>query len=118
MEDVPKRTKATDETFCPSCGEAIKTKAVICVHCGVAVSSQAPLSPLSPKSKTTAVLLAVFLGFWTWCYTYKRDAWKFWVNLGLTVVSLGFYAVIAWIWAIIDVSVKPQDFYREFPNKP
>jgi hypothetical protein len=115
MQEVPpKRTKAADETFCPSCGEPVKIKAVICVHCGVAIVSQ---TPASPKSKTTAVLLAVFLALWTWCYTYKRDAWKFWVNPGLTVVSLGFYAVVAWIWAIIDVSVKSQDFYREFPNK-
>ena len=106
--------KAADETFCPSCGEAIKIKAVICPHCGVAASSQ---FPVSPKSKTAAVLLAVFLGFWTWCYTYKHDAWKFWLNLVLTVVTFGFYGLIAWIWAIIDVAVKPEAFYTNYPNK-
>ena len=36
------------------------------------------------KDKTAAILLAVFLGFWAWLYTYKRDAWKFWLCLGLT----------------------------------
>lgn len=71
----------------------------------------------SPKSKTTALLLAVFLGFWTWYYTYKRDAWKFWLNLILIVATLGYYSVIAWIWAIIDVLVKQEGFYSDFPNK-
>jgi hypothetical protein len=113
MEDNTKRTKGADETFCPSCGEPIKILAVICPHCGVATSSYSP----TPKSKTTALLLAIFLGFWTWCYTYKRDAWKFWLNLILTVLTLGFYGLVAWIWAIIDVAVKPDTFYSKFPNK-
>jgi hypothetical protein len=82
-------------------------------------------APPPPKSKTIAVLLAVFSGPWTWCYTFERDAWKLWVNLGLTGVTIGLsvfiiwigviYTVVAWVWAIIDVSIKPQDFYREFP---
>jgi hypothetical protein len=28
-----------------------------------------------------AVLLAVFLGFWTWVYTYRKNTRKFWVGL-------------------------------------
>jgi hypothetical protein len=72
--------------------------------------------PPNPKDKTPAVLLAVFLGFWTWCYTYQRDNWKFWLNLGLTVITLGFWGIVAWIWAIIDVCVKPQQWYEQFPN--
>jgi hypothetical protein len=113
MQDSIKKTKAADEIFCRSCGEPIKSLAIMCVYCGVPVQ---PDGLTTPKSKTTAVLLAVFLGFWTWCYTYKRDAWKFWVNLILTVISLGVYGVIAWIWAIIDVCVKSDAFYRGFPN--
>jgi hypothetical protein len=35
------------------------------------------------KSKTVAILLAVFLGPWTWLYTYRRDAWKATLGLGL-----------------------------------
>jgi hypothetical protein len=62
------------------------------------------------------VLLAVFLGFWTWCYTYKRDAWKFWLNFALTLVTFGLFVVVAWIWAIIDVSFKSPEFYRDFSN--
>jgi len=58
----------------------------------------------------------VFLGFWTWLYTYKTDAWKFWVNLGLTVVTLGIWGIVAWIWAIIDQAVRPAPFFERFPN--
>jgi hypothetical protein len=72
--------------------------------------------PPNPKEKTPAILLAVFLGFWTWVYTWRRDQWKFWTNLGLTVLTLGFWGVVAWIWAIVDVCVKPDDWYRNFPN--
>ena len=72
--------------------------------------------PPNPKDKTPAILLAVFLGFWTWVYTWRRDQWKFWVNLGLTVITLGFWGIVAWIWAIVDVCVKPDAWYRSFPN--
>jgi hypothetical protein len=66
------------------------------------------------RSKTTAVLLAVFLSFFSWLYTYEKDATKFWVNLGLTVVSLGLWSFIAWIWAIVDTASKPESFYKNY----
>lgn len=115
--------KAADEIFCTSCGKAIKKEAAFCINCGVANPVQpinpqvAQLQPM-PKDKTAAVLLAVFLGFWTWLYTYKKDAWKFWLNLALSIVFIWIlYPVIAWVWAIIDVAVKPDSYYRNFPNE-
>jgi hypothetical protein len=66
------------------------------------------------RSKTVAVLLAVFLSFFSWLYTYEKDATKFWVNLGLTVVSLGLWSFIAWIWAIVDTASKPETFYKNY----
>lgn len=78
---------------------------------------QAPLSPIIPKQKTTAVLLAVFLTFWTWVYTYKVDAWKFWLNLVLSFLTVGFWAIfVAWPWAIIDAARRKDDWYLAFPN--
>jgi hypothetical protein len=77
------------------------------------------------KDKTAAILLAVFLGGWTWLYTYKKDAWKFWVALALNLTVfnplwtwiLAFLPNIAiYVWAIIDVSVKPSQFYDYYPN--
>lgn len=66
------------------------------------------------KSKTVAVLLAVFFGFWAWLYIYKKSAWKFWVNLALNVVTFGIFGFASWIWAIIDTAVKPDAFYESF----
>ena len=86
------------------------------------------------KSKTAAVLLAVFLSFWTWLYTYKKDAWKFWVGLVATlgigalvvflyipspydfVLSLVFNSGI-WIWSIVDAVSKKDEWYRSYPGK-
>ena len=109
------KNKESDEIYCHSCGEPIKKEAEVCVHCGVRNSS-APIVQGPPKDKSIAVLLAVFLGFWTWLYTFEKDAWKFWTNLGLTVVTFGLWWFVAWIWAIIDVSVKPQQYYVQFPS--
>lgn len=51
-----KSTKQADEVFCSSCGAIIKIKAVICPKCGVSQKKK------SDKSKTTAAVLALFLG--------------------------------------------------------
>lgn len=74
--------------YCTNCGKKVAEQAAMCVACGVAVR-RTP-GAVKPKGKNVAVLLAVLLGFWTRCYTYKKDAWKFWLNLGLFVVSIGF----------------------------
>lgn len=67
-------------------------------------------------NKLAAILLAVFLGFWAWLYTYERDTAKFWVNLGLTIVTLGIWGIVGWIWAIVDTSSRPDEFYQQYPN--
>jgi hypothetical protein len=43
---------------------------------------------VNTKNKTVALLLAIFLGFWTWIYTYQKDGWKFWLSLALTLVGM------------------------------
>jgi hypothetical protein len=75
------------------------------------------------KSKTTAVVLAVFLGFWTWLYTNKIDMSKFWIGLGVGVgsalllpqISL-FVALGITVWAIVDQARKPESFFTRYPN--
>ncbi len=96
------------------------------------------------RSKTIAILLAVFLGSWTWIYTYSKDAWKATLGLGLdlsTLVSLVFIILISmrtrtegyeifgalflalpiwfgiWLWAIIDTPVKADKWYESFDLK-
>ncbi len=83
-----------------------------------------------PKNKTTAVLLAIFLGYTTWMYTYERDTWKFWtafaiivVNVFLTFITFFFWLIVAipvgigiWLWGVIDTAAKPQQFYDLYPG--
>jgi hypothetical protein len=77
------------------------------------------------KDRGAAILLAIFLGGWTWIYTYRRDSWKFWVTLILNLTL--FNPLWTWLllflpnfalhlWAVIDVAVKPQHFYDNYPN--
>ncbi|MBI1747248.1 MAG: hypothetical protein HYR55_11745 [Acidobacteria bacterium] len=113
--------KGADEIFCPSCGAIIKQAAILCVKCGVPPSSS---GAIRPKRKTTALLLALFLGICTWLYTYRRDAWKFWVAFlmggfltGAADVGLSFlFGFGCWIWAAIDVLVRPGEFYTHYPH--
>ena len=91
------------------------------------------------KDKTVAVVLAVFLSGWTWLYTYRFNAAKFWIYIGASfflfligiivfaasfdyyasdslgvivlvyVVSFGF-----WVWAVIDSATKPREYYENY----
>lgn len=103
--------KELDEEYCRSCGKVVKKEAVLCVHCGVRLKDD---TPHDPKDKTTAILLAVFLGFWTWLYTYRNDSWKFWLNLILTIITFFLWGIVSWIWAIIDTAIKPDEYYKNY----
>jgi hypothetical protein len=83
--------------FCPACAGPTTPLSEICVKCGTRLISSTTVVPSSRnrKSKTASILLAVFLSYWTWLYTYKKDAWKFWVGLGInTVFGVGFFVVL------------------------
>ncbi|MCL4479769.1 MAG: hypothetical protein M1381_11880 [Deltaproteobacteria bacterium] len=82
----------------------------------VKLASHTGLGIPMPKEKTVAILLAVFLGFWTWVYTYQKDAGKFWGNLIFTVITFGIWGIVAWIWAIISAVTRPDEFYMNYPN--
>jgi hypothetical protein len=89
----------------------------------------APYAYRLPKHKATAVLLAIFLGFITWMYTYEKDAWKFWTAFAITVgdvilsaITLGVWLVVAipvglglWIWGIVDAAARSHQFYDLYP---
>lgn len=127
--------KKEDEIFCPECGKPIKKNAVVCPNCGVQVKELAVSIPKSitieetvtPKSKGVAILLAIFLGIWTWLYTYKKDLVKFWVSLGVILITLISLSIetSGWsfligipfaIWAIVDVAKRPETFYTNYPK--
>jgi hypothetical protein len=111
--------------YCRTCGNGLVATAAICPRCGTPVSGTS--SRLAgAKSRKAAVLLAVFLSFWSFLYTYRTAAWKFWLSLGLAVggyilvwalnsatnslAGTFIWAAIAlgvWIWAIVDRSTTP-----------
>jgi len=112
---MPEIVKAVDEMYCSSCGEIIKKDAVICVKCGVQIKRFSP--SISPrKTKSTAVLLAIFFGFWTWLYTYKVDYVLFWINLVMTLCTFGLWVFVAGIWAIIHTCGRPSKFFDDYSS--
>lgn len=87
---APAPAGAVYTKFCASCGNGLVASAVVCPSCG---SPQKGFATTGGKSKTTAVLLAVFLSAWTWVYTYSVNAKKFWIAVGLWVLAIIFYAI-------------------------
>ncbi len=128
--------------FCQSCGAEVSPLAEMCVKCGARLGKRVSKG----KSKTASVLLAVFLGYWTWLYTHGKDAWKFWTCLvvdsvatglmvwGLNELMMGSYyysygqeAVVGvgvggaiqlavWVWAIVDAAHRSSEWYKNYPN--
>ena len=112
----------TYSKFCNGCGRGLVSTAVMCPSCGTSVGSAGGAAGI--KDKTVAILLAVFLGHWTWLYTYERDSQKFWIATGLWVLGLlllfVFFGILPllgiYIWAIVDVAQKPNSYYVNFPQ--
>jgi amino acid transporter len=120
--------------YCQACGNGLIESAAICPKCGTPVPGHSIPGTASTKSKTTAVVLAVFLSYWTWLYTYSVNAAKFWTALGagffLFIIQMATYSasysassftgvtVFAWIvgigfwiWAIVDNASRPESFF-------
>ena len=87
--------------FCSSCGTAIAENSGFCSSCGTPVSAAPAAAPAATgapqqpqafyapaKTKTTAVLLAVFLGWWSWLYTFKVNKVKFFIGAGVGLIAL------------------------------
>ena len=76
-----------------------------------------------PKDKTAAVVLAIFLNYWSWIYTWKVNWWKWLVCFG-TLFVLGFsiigmilvfpVCIGFWIWAIVDNARRDKNWYKNY----
>jgi hypothetical protein len=76
-------------TYCSGCGCPTPYPVKNCLKCGTPLAYNAPKTTIAnPKSKPISIFLALSLGLFTWLYTYKRDAGKFWLGLGLTAMGL------------------------------
>ena len=65
--------------------------------------------------KRTGVLISIFLATWYWFYTYKTDSRRFWINFLLGIFTAGYWTIVAWIWAMISSTGRPDAFYRLYP---
>lgn len=54
--------KGHDERFCTDCGNIIKIKAEICPHCGIRQQPEPKQTKSKGKTKSMAILLALFFG--------------------------------------------------------
>jgi hypothetical protein len=68
------------------------------------------------KTKGVMVVLAIFFGYFAWIYTYRYDAWKFWLNLVMNVFL--FWTIIiplvSWIWAIVDAGTYNDEVLESY----
>lgn len=64
--------------------------AAVCPYCGVMANAASGV-----LNKTTAILLAVFLGPWTWIYTWRRDRRKFFFGLVVPVFMFALIFIVA-----------------------
>lgn len=128
-------------SYCSTCGNGLAATAIVCPSCG----SPTRVQRSGAKDKTVAVILAVFLGLWTWLYTYRLNATKFWTTLGilifwvvlifttavfefaddpwsdgfatLSMVAIGYLLSVAfWLWPLIDMAVKPRAYFENYPS--
>jgi hypothetical protein len=123
-------------SFCQNCAAPTTPFSEICVKCGTRLISRtatgtSPTVKDGAKNKATSVLLAIFLGFWTWLYTYRRDNWKFWTAFALWVLQMFVAAAVEgnsawyprlvipaiWIWAILDTALKNAAWYSGYKRK-
>ncbi len=47
--------------YCSNCGNEIHDNAVVCIHCGCAVKSNAPEAPAQPKQQYNALAIVGFV---------------------------------------------------------
>jgi hypothetical protein len=98
--------------YCPACAGTTTLISEICVKCGTRLTppATAAVTQRHSKSKVASILMAVFLGFWTWLYTYKKDAWKFWVSLGVGAV-MTIAMVVIMVLVIANNAGDPENFF-------
>jgi preprotein translocase subunit SecF len=99
---------------------------------GILIGTYSSIAIASPmlvawqtKNKIGAIVMAVLFGYWTWSYTYEKDAQKFWISLASCIFLLaplrffgaagaifsGLGALAIWVWAIVDAVRRPEEFY-------
>lgn len=107
---ITEQKKEIGKKFCSNCGAQIDEKAVICPKCGVP-QSVVGMAMGEKKNKTTAALLALFLGGIGIHKLYlKRGNWWLYLVFCWTFIP----AIIALIEAIQLFMMSEADFDRQY----
>jgi TM2 domain-containing membrane protein YozV len=64
---------------------------------------------LPPKSRTTFIVLGIFLGMFGVHNFYAGYTGKAVGQLCLTILTLGYGALVAWPWAIVEICITDRD---------
>lgn len=95
--------------FCGNCGNP-SNGVNFCLNCGSPAAVQIPSNgyPAQRKSKSTAVVLAVFFSFWTFLYSYKVDKRKFWTLLAIQSATsiTGLFLIVILTYLAYESSVS------------
>ncbi len=74
-----------------------------------APATSAAVSPQAQKSRTTFIVLGIFLGWLGIHNFYGGYTGKAIGQLCLTVLTLGYGGLISWVWALIEVCIIDKD---------
>ncbi len=100
-------TPAVDEMYCSSCGQIIKRRAEICVHCGVRMreaGSSIDLSQYSEKSRVVAGVLGILLGSIGVHRFYLGNIGIGIIQIVVTIITFGIGSLWGFIEGIIIIA--------------
>lgn len=68
------------------------------------------------KSKSTAIVLAVFFSFWSWLYKYRKNLIKFWFILAFNLIFSIVIPATGYIFISITTEGHPEfeEYLRGF----
>ena len=84
------------------------------------------------REKMPALILAIFMGPWTWLYTYQVDHWKFWFSIVIVIgafITEGLisnpisYAIAVlsgisvWVASIVIAVKRSDEWYKTYGDR-
>ncbi len=103
------------EVHCWQCGQKHSAMARICVHCGCEpaptryMPSPSGGATGSGKKKGIAVVLALFMSWWTFLYTWKKDGAWFLAGLLSTLFVIGPGQLIGFLMIVANVDTPREE---------